>query len=97
MQTTSGIKDPIAQFWIKQLIPKARTLHNERILSPETRDMQLQSKKLKGEARKDIKNQIIAEIEQELMDWLTKQPVHRYNKIPENSRTSLLQSAVISC
>jgi hypothetical protein len=62
MQTTSGIKDPIAQFWIKQLISKARILHNERILSPETRDIRLQNKKLKGEARKDIKIRLLPKL-----------------------------------
>ncbi|KAI0697695.1 hypothetical protein BC835DRAFT_1413545 [Cytidiella melzeri] len=85
MQTASGIKDPIAQFWIQQLIQKARDLHHKHISSADTQDSRLKNRKLKGEARQAVKNKIAGKIEEELMRWLTEQPAHRYSKIPEDS------------
>ncbi|KAI0689863.1 hypothetical protein BC835DRAFT_1418173 [Cytidiella melzeri] len=84
MQTTSGIKDPIAQFWIQQLIQKACSLHHLYISNTETQDSQLKNRKLKGEARQAVKNEIKDKIEKDLMQWLTEQPAHRYSKLPED-------------
>ncbi|KAI0682538.1 hypothetical protein BC835DRAFT_1409568 [Cytidiella melzeri] len=85
MQTASGIKDPIAQFWIQQLIQKARGLHHQYISNTETQDSRLKNRKLKGKARQAVKNEIKDKIEKDLMQWLTKQPAHRYSKLPEDS------------
>ncbi|KAI0705206.1 hypothetical protein BC835DRAFT_1499367 [Cytidiella melzeri] len=85
MQTTSGIKDPIAQVWIQQLIQKARGLHHEHISSAETQDLRLKNRKLKGEARQAVKNEIKDKIAKDLMKWLTEQPAHRYSKLSEDS------------
>ncbi|KAI0685857.1 hypothetical protein BC835DRAFT_1535847 [Cytidiella melzeri] len=85
MQTTSGIKDPIAQVWIQQLIQKARGLHHEHISSVETQDLRLKNRKLKGEARQAVKNEIKDKIAKDLMKWLTEQPAHRYSKLSEDS------------
>ncbi|KAI0697812.1 hypothetical protein BC835DRAFT_1405600 [Cytidiella melzeri] len=93
MQTASGIKDPIAQFWIQQLIQKARDLHHKHISSADTQDSRLKNRKLKGEARQAVKNKIAGKIEEELMRWLTEQPAHRYSKIPEDSRLHIISNA----
>ncbi|KAI0687983.1 hypothetical protein BC835DRAFT_1419534 [Cytidiella melzeri] len=88
MQTTSGIKDLIAQFWMKQLIQKARGLYHEHISNTETQDLQLKNQKLKGEARQAVKNEIKDKIAKDLMKWFTEQPAHRYSKLLEDSHPS---------
>ncbi|KAI0682833.1 hypothetical protein BC835DRAFT_1524436 [Cytidiella melzeri] len=85
MQTASGIKDPIAQFWIQQLIQKARSLHHKHISNAETQDSRLKDWKLKGQARQAVKNEISDNIERELVKWLTEQPAHRYSKLAGDS------------
>ncbi|KAI0692911.1 hypothetical protein BC835DRAFT_1520799 [Cytidiella melzeri] len=85
MQTASGIKDPIAQFWIQQLIQKARSLHHKHISNAETQDSRLKDRKLKGQARQAVKNEISDNIERELVKWLTEQPAHRYSKLAGDS------------
>ncbi|KAI0747423.1 hypothetical protein BC629DRAFT_1685614 [Irpex lacteus] len=85
MQTSSGIKDPIAQKWIDQLLHRARLLHHERITSTATQDPRLRDRKLKGPARTAVRNEIIKNIEEELMEWLTMQPADRYEKLPNDS------------
>ncbi|KAI0682331.1 hypothetical protein BC835DRAFT_1536589 [Cytidiella melzeri] len=85
MQTASGIKDPIAQFWIQQLIQKARSLHHKHISNAETQDSRLKDRKLKGQARQAVKNEISDNIERELVKWLTEQPAHCYSKLAGDS------------
>ncbi len=90
MQTSSGVKDPIAQYWINQLIQKGRRLHHERITNTATQDSRLKDRRLKGPARQAVRKDIIDGIEHELMNWLATQPAHRYNDLPEDSRKYVL-------
>ena len=85
MQTSSGIKDPIAQYWIDWLIRMSRVLHQERLTDPATQDVRLKDRKLKGPARQAVKQEIVSAIEKELMEWLTTQPPHRYESLPRES------------
>ncbi|KAI0086224.1 hypothetical protein BDY19DRAFT_1017745 [Irpex rosettiformis] len=85
MQTNSGVKDSISQVWIEQMIKQARLLHHARITNPETQDMWLKDRKLKGDERRAVRNEIIRGIEAEIMKWLTTQPQHRYDSLPLDS------------
>ncbi|KAI0687450.1 hypothetical protein BC835DRAFT_1408348 [Cytidiella melzeri] len=85
MQTKSGIKDPIAQHWIDKLIAKSRLIHEERMTNPLTQDPRLKNRRLTGAARQAVRSEIENEIEQELLRWLTEQPMHRYQNIPVDS------------
>ncbi|KIJ62748.1 hypothetical protein HYDPIDRAFT_93359, partial [Hydnomerulius pinastri MD-312] len=51
LQRQSGVKDKLAEFWIQQLIEKARALQRERIQSPVTCDKRLNSAPLRSQFR----------------------------------------------
>lgn len=83
MQTATGVKDPIAQHWINLMIAKSRVSREERLTNPVTRDPRLNLKT--SPARQAIREDIEKQIKDELLQWLTQQPSHRYEKIPEDS------------
>ncbi|KAJ8690139.1 hypothetical protein PTI98_011597 [Pleurotus ostreatus] len=81
IQTETGVKDRIAQFWIHQLIPKSRQLQEDRLYNAVTRDPHLNDRKFKGPERDAFKAKIQADIEAELFQWLVEQPASRYAKM----------------
>lgn len=85
MQTKSGVKDSIAQHWIDQLIVKSRLMHEERITNSVTQDPRFKDRKLTGDARQAVRKEIETVIETDLLQWLKKQPPHRYAALSEDS------------
>ncbi|KAH9929132.1 hypothetical protein B0H21DRAFT_781150 [Amylocystis lapponica] len=63
LQTASGIKDKTAQYWISIVVARARLLQTERLSNPETKDVRLKDRKLKGDDRKKIKQVIKDDIQ----------------------------------
>lgn len=84
-QTQTGIKDPIAQIWIDQLILRGRELDRAYKYDPDTRDVRLNAKKLSPAERAAIHCEIEARIKKEQRDWLVRQPPHRLENLPEGS------------
>ncbi|KAK7040964.1 hypothetical protein R3P38DRAFT_3452826 [Favolaschia claudopus] len=80
-QTSTGVKDKTALFWIEKLILKARELQQERFKT----DPRLKDKKIKGDARKAIKIRIKDHIQWQLYSWVLLQPADRVEKLPRNS------------
>ncbi|KAH9911660.1 uncharacterized protein B0H18DRAFT_892153 [Fomitopsis serialis] len=87
MQTNTGVKDKTAQYWISILIKKARALQHERIAAIATRDPRLNDRTCNrdAEAKQAVKNTISHEIQQELHDWLVRQPSQSYDALPATS------------
>lgn len=85
MQTISGVKDPLAEYWIQRLILLAREKQQVRIRNPGTRDPRLNPRRVIN--RPAIVNEIEAEIQDELMQWLVTQPDKNFQSLPPNSRT----------
>ncbi|OJT10831.1 hypothetical protein TRAPUB_12643 [Trametes pubescens] len=83
MQTISGVKDPLAEYWIQRLIPLAREKQQVRIRNPGTRDPRLHPRRVLNRAA--IIAEIEAEIQDELMQWLITQPDKNYESLPPNS------------
>lgn len=90
IQTTTGVKDTLASFWIKQLIDKSREQQRIRISDPQTRDPRLQNIKLKGADRESVKNELKQAIQGELFCWVIQQPPESYSALPPGSGKSLL-------
>ncbi|KAJ6549107.1 hypothetical protein DFH09DRAFT_1262788 [Mycena vulgaris] len=88
LQTESGVKDKIAVHWIELLVEKARSVQKDRVYNRETRDPRLNDTKIKGEAREEIKQAIIDEIQAELYAWVILQPADRYEKLDAESRNN---------
>ena len=85
LQTDTGVKDKIAQFWIDQLIPKAKAAQHIWMIDHETRDPRLSDKKIKNQARLDVIAEIKASIQGELTEWIVTQPADRYNALEEDN------------
>ncbi|KAJ7933546.1 hypothetical protein B0H13DRAFT_1856050 [Mycena leptocephala] len=81
LQTSTGVKDETALFWIDQLIFKAREMQKERL----SKDPRLKDKNLKGDARKAFKTRIKDLIQWELYNWVILQPEARSSKLPKDS------------
>ncbi|KAJ7269023.1 hypothetical protein C8J57DRAFT_1435715 [Mycena rebaudengoi] len=81
LQTSTGMKDKMALFWIDKLIVKARETQKERIDA----DPRLKDKTLNGEARKKVKRRIKDLVQWQLYNWVILQPEDRYEKLPEKS------------
>ena len=84
MQTETGVKDQLAEYWIQQLIVKAREEQQRRIRNPATRDPRLQPRQVPHRAR--VVAQIELDIQRELIQWLVTQPEAEYSKLPQDSR-----------
>ncbi|KAG6819226.1 hypothetical protein H0H93_014021 [Arthromyces matolae] len=82
----TGVKDKIAQFWLEQLLVKAKSLQKVRLSDESTRDPRLNDKNLKGEARKKIKEEIEKGVTHELWEWVLAQVPDSYANVPENDR-----------
>ncbi|KAJ7719037.1 hypothetical protein B0H16DRAFT_1739633 [Mycena metata] len=81
LQTSTGVRDKTALFWMNQLIIKARERQKERF----DEDPRLKDKNLKGEARKLVKERIKGLIQWQLYNWVLLQPEDRVSKLPESS------------
>lgn len=92
LQTESGVKDAIAQYWIEELLPKGRALQHKYLTDPLTRDPRLNNKKLSKAAREEVRQEILVRIKQEQYDWLVQQPAHRYEALPPGSGSFNVQS-----
>lgn len=92
MQTESGVKDPLAEFWIQKLIVLAREKQQVRIRNPATRDPRLNPRRVLN--RPAIVSEIEAEIQEELMRWLVTQPDADFQCLPPDSR-ELVTAAII--
>ncbi|KAI1788974.1 hypothetical protein LXA43DRAFT_893623 [Ganoderma leucocontextum] len=83
LQTKTGVKDPLAEYWIQQLITQARDLQQVRIKNSATRDPRLVGKR--GLARIEAISAIEDEIRHELLAWLFTQPPADYDALPSGS------------
>ncbi len=83
MQTESGVKDALAEYWIQQLITKAREEQQRRIRNPETRDHRLRGRRIPNRAA--IVSEIERTIQADLMKWLVTQPDWDYDSLPKDS------------
>ncbi|KZT63469.1 hypothetical protein DAEQUDRAFT_741901 [Daedalea quercina L-15889] len=84
-QRESGVKDKLAEHWIKILLERARDEQKRRIPT----DARL--KGLHGEERAHLVLEVKKEIQAELLEWLVQQPPDSYNNLPADSplRTQL--------
>jgi hypothetical protein len=94
LQTETGIKDKITQFWIGELLTRARALQTERVTHNMTKDSRLKNRKLKGQARKDVVEEIKYEIRDELLVWLLKQPAAEWDALPQEAQSALKDDMV---
>ena len=87
LQTETGVKDRMAQYWIDRALERSSELMRKRIHESATQDPRLRGK-LKPDEQKQIKEMILSEISSEVYRWVIEQPPERYNKLPQDSRTS---------
>ncbi|KAI0822207.1 hypothetical protein BC628DRAFT_1391550 [Trametes gibbosa] len=83
MQTMSGVKDTLAEYWIQQLIVLAREKQQVRIRNTTTRDLRLNARRVLNRAA--IVREIEMEIQDELMRWLVTQPDVDFQALTPNS------------
>ncbi|KAI0643901.1 hypothetical protein C8Q79DRAFT_914884, partial [Trametes meyenii] len=72
LQTRSGVKDPLAKYWIQKLLLLAREKQYIQIKNPLTRDPRLNGRCIANRAT--IIEEIEKDIQDELMRWLVTQP-----------------------
>ncbi|EMD40045.1 hypothetical protein CERSUDRAFT_45768 [Gelatoporia subvermispora B] len=89
LQTQSGVKDRLAEYWVEQLLTRAQGEHQRRIYNVNTRDERLKARKVTN--RVALVESIKQEIHDEVMAWLYTQPSHTYDALPVDSplRTQL--------
>ncbi|KAJ7836514.1 hypothetical protein B0H13DRAFT_1913006 [Mycena leptocephala] len=80
---STGVKDKIAQYWIAQLLDKAKVAHQEKLSNRDTRDPELNNPNCKGLARSTLKERIKNRIQRDLWDWVVQQP-NEFILLPEN-------------
>ncbi|THH10950.1 hypothetical protein EW146_g8209 [Bondarzewia mesenterica] len=85
LQMATGVKDGIAEYWITQLLTKAHAEHQTHLYHPEHRDPRLSDRKIVKEAHEAVKNEIKVKIQQQLLDWLYRQPADSYARLAEDS------------
>ncbi|KAJ7703504.1 hypothetical protein B0H17DRAFT_1157088 [Mycena rosella] len=79
----TGVKDKIAQFWIQKLLDMAKNRRSVELGDRKTRDPRLNNSALKGDARIAVKNEISHKIQEELWDWVVRQPPDSFAKLGE--------------
>ncbi|OBZ67227.1 hypothetical protein A0H81_13040 [Grifola frondosa] len=80
IQTQTGVKDKIAEFWINKLIPIAESSITHISVTPKP-----------GDDREAVKNEIKSGIQNTLFSWIIQQPSESYESLPLDSplRTTL--------
>jgi hypothetical protein len=86
---STGVKDKIAQYWIAQLLDKAKVAHQEKLSNRDTRDPELNNPNCKGLARSTLKERIKNRIQRDLWDWIVQQ-LNEFILLPENDRKCCL-------
>lgn len=94
IQTETGVKDKTANFWIEQLLDKARKAQDDQLFNRAIRDPRLNDAKTKGATREDIKQAIKLNIQKELLDWVVRQPAGRFALLDQDSREFEFESKV---
>jgi len=84
-ETSTGIKDRVAQFWIEVVLLRAQAERKQRVNDKTTRDTFLNDKTIKGGERKALKEQIVVDIQRETWEWLVCQPSESLDKNCGNS------------
>ncbi|KAI0682681.1 hypothetical protein BC835DRAFT_1424141 [Cytidiella melzeri] len=74
IQTRTGVKDKLAQFWVEHLLASAREQQDHLLKDPPTRDSRLNNKGLKGDARKAVRLEVIDTIQDSLWNWFVDLP-----------------------
>ncbi|KAJ7778812.1 hypothetical protein DFH07DRAFT_865489 [Mycena maculata] len=85
--TTTGVKDKISQYWISELLTKAKVEHHKHLSDRSTRDAELNNSGCKGAERAELKARIKRRIQQELWDWVVQQP-NEFIPLTENDRVN---------
>ena len=88
LQTETGIKDKTAQFWIDQALKRSSELTATRVTNSTTRDPRLNGSRCPTEEKQAIRKVLKDRIKEETFNWLVSQPKERWEKFPEDSRTS---------
>lgn len=93
----TGVKDKTVNFWMEQLLDKARKAHEDRLFNQEIRDPCLNDKKITGPAREKIKHEIKLDIQRELLDWVMRQPTERFAQSEQGSPEFRVQYLYSRC
>lgn len=74
LYTSTGVKDKIAQHWIKLVLTKAKEAQHIQLTNVDTRNPKLNDSRCKGPERASLKSDIKHCIQRELWDWVVQQP-----------------------
>lgn len=87
LQTKSGVKDKTVQYWINVILARAQQMQKCQFYgNAKERDARMSdARQLKGDTRKQMKETITDEIQEEIHDWLVQQPPDSFAVLPENS------------
>ena len=88
LQTETGIKDKTAQFWINQALDRSSGQVTSRVTDSTTRDSRLNNRTYSAEEKKGVRDSLKSQIQEETYNWLLTQPREKWEKLPEQSRTS---------
>jgi hypothetical protein len=87
LQTDTGIKDKMAQFWIDQVLERSSSLITARVTDSTTRDPRLNDHSYQEE-KQAIQDSLKCQIQEETNDWLITQPKEKWDELPEQSHVS---------
>jgi len=88
LQTDTGIKDKMAQFWINQVLERSSNLVSGRVTDSTTRDPRLNDRSCSTEQKKGIRDSLKSQIQQETYEWLITQPSKKWDELPRESCAS---------